>query len=307
MLDDGSKDNTVAILESYKPRISVLQQKNRGVAAARNALCSLATGDLIAFLDHDDAWHPDYLKTQSRLFAEHPEGAAFFTDHETFYGAEDFPQWKPMDEQKVLRLVLFSHIEFIRRYHQAMGPFMSMSFCCVPKTALQRLGQPFCEKVTGADDTFIFHRLPFFGPVVYYPGKLAGYRIAISAQSASRIIGNGRLVGAMERLGQYYNALQDAQLRATYRWALAGDYRKYGKVLMCGGRAAEARRQFFRSLTVSNNPASVVRSLGLLVVTFLPRPLQPRWPATNTFEASKEELGAGGPAPTVLAGYIISR
>ena len=49
VMDDGSTDETISILGSYKPRISVFQQRNRGVADARNELCRRARGDLIAF------------------------------------------------------------------------------------------------------------------------------------------------------------------------------------------------------------------------------------------------------------------
>ena len=38
VLDDGSKDETVSILNSYGSKVSVIQQPNRGVAAARNEL-----------------------------------------------------------------------------------------------------------------------------------------------------------------------------------------------------------------------------------------------------------------------------
>lgn len=56
-IDDGSTDATGRILDSYQaqdPRIRVLHQPNRGVAAARNTALDMATGEFIAFLDPDD-------------------------------------------------------------------------------------------------------------------------------------------------------------------------------------------------------------------------------------------------------------
>src|SRR4051794_23550692 len=94
VMDDGSTDSTVSILESYRPRITVLQQRNGGVAQARNMLCARATGELLPFLDHDDFWHPDYLKTQRQLFPNHPRPVAFFTGHATLYGAGNYTQWE---------------------------------------------------------------------------------------------------------------------------------------------------------------------------------------------------------------------
>jgi glycosyltransferase involved in cell wall biosynthesis len=293
VMDDGSTDDTVAILASYKPRIIVLQQENGGVAAARNKLCSHATGDLVAFLDHDDLWHPDYLRTQCRLFAEHPNAVAFFTGHEIFYGAEQFNQWDRTNGENNVRAEVMFQVDFVRRYHESVGLFMSMSFCCVSKTALERLGErPFCEEVSGVDDCFLFHRLSFFGPIVYYPAKLAAYRISASAQSVDRIKGAGLSVRAMELLGPYYNEAQDARVQEVYQWAFAALHREYGKVLMGGRKATEARLQFALAMAAFKNPVSLTKSLGLLILSYLPRPLQPRWLPTQTATQPRLQVNA---------------
>lgn len=59
VVDDGSTDETPAVLARYGGAIRVLSQPNRGLAAARNAGAALATGDLLHFLDADDALAPD--------------------------------------------------------------------------------------------------------------------------------------------------------------------------------------------------------------------------------------------------------
>src|SRR4051812_8327405 len=86
ILDDGSTDNTIEILNYYKPSVTVIQRENRGVASARNELCALATGDLIAFLDHDDIWHRQYLAAQHARFLKYPSAAGFFAARVDFYG-----------------------------------------------------------------------------------------------------------------------------------------------------------------------------------------------------------------------------
>ena len=50
VLNDGSNDDTLARLEKYEDRITVLSQKNGGVARARNLLVKAARGDILAFL-----------------------------------------------------------------------------------------------------------------------------------------------------------------------------------------------------------------------------------------------------------------
>jgi glycosyltransferase involved in cell wall biosynthesis len=73
VVDDGSTDETPALLSSYGDRIRVIRQANQGVSAARNTGIRAASGDLIALLDSDDAWLPGKIKAQVDFFAAHPE------------------------------------------------------------------------------------------------------------------------------------------------------------------------------------------------------------------------------------------
>jgi glycosyltransferase involved in cell wall biosynthesis len=78
VVDDGSTDGTFEWLsESFaqirSPRVVILQQKNAGPSAARNAGIERASGQLIAFLDDDDTWHPDKMQRQLAELSEHPD------------------------------------------------------------------------------------------------------------------------------------------------------------------------------------------------------------------------------------------
>jgi glycosyltransferase involved in cell wall biosynthesis len=56
-VDDGSKDNSLKILEEYSQkdsRLSVIIQKNQGAGAARNIGLERATGEYVLFFDSDD-------------------------------------------------------------------------------------------------------------------------------------------------------------------------------------------------------------------------------------------------------------
>jgi glycosyltransferase involved in cell wall biosynthesis len=66
-IDDGSSDQTLAILEGYAAgdsRMVVFSQKNSGVARARNRAVAGSNGDLIAPLDADDLWEPTKIARQ---------------------------------------------------------------------------------------------------------------------------------------------------------------------------------------------------------------------------------------------------
>lgn len=68
IINDWSTDNTLNIIEEYSikdSRIKVISNyRNLGVSATRNRGIELATGEWIAFLDSDDIWKPEKIKTQ---------------------------------------------------------------------------------------------------------------------------------------------------------------------------------------------------------------------------------------------------
>ena len=86
--DDGSTDNTTAVVASYGHRVRYLRQRNQGPAAARNLGIRTATGEFVAFLDADDLWHPDKLKRQLARFHARPELGYCVTYVQNFWAQE---------------------------------------------------------------------------------------------------------------------------------------------------------------------------------------------------------------------------
>lgn len=69
VVDDGSTDDTAAVVRQFSDNVKYIHQENDGVCAARNRGVAASTGDLIAFLDADDTWEPTNLEKQSARFA----------------------------------------------------------------------------------------------------------------------------------------------------------------------------------------------------------------------------------------------
>src|SRR5262249_38935535 len=71
-VDDGSTDDTPAVLERYAGRIRVLRQPNRGLAAARNTGLAAARGTFVSFLDAADVIAPTKLAAQLAVLERSP-------------------------------------------------------------------------------------------------------------------------------------------------------------------------------------------------------------------------------------------
>jgi glycosyltransferase involved in cell wall biosynthesis len=73
VVDDGSPDDTSAVVAAYAARVKYVRKANGGTASARNRGLDESSGELIALLDADDYWHPGKLEKQLAVFAQHPE------------------------------------------------------------------------------------------------------------------------------------------------------------------------------------------------------------------------------------------
>jgi glycosyltransferase involved in cell wall biosynthesis len=82
VVDDGSTDDTAAVVEELSATIASLVLVRRpvsgGAAVARNSGAAVATGEYLAFLDSDDEWEPTKLERQMALAAAHPECPGIF-------------------------------------------------------------------------------------------------------------------------------------------------------------------------------------------------------------------------------------
>jgi glycosyltransferase involved in cell wall biosynthesis len=76
VVDDGSRDETAKVAEGYP--VAVIRQENGGPASARNTGVKAASGEWLAFLDHDDSWHAD--KTEQQLKYAQPGISAVFSE-----------------------------------------------------------------------------------------------------------------------------------------------------------------------------------------------------------------------------------
>ena len=96
-VNDGSKDNTLKILEQYAlkdNRIKVINQSNSGVSQARNNAFAHASGKYIYYMDSDDLIHPQLLEICYNMAEKRNADVICF-------GYEEFPDGSVPDFKKL--------------------------------------------------------------------------------------------------------------------------------------------------------------------------------------------------------------
>ena len=83
LVDDCSSDHTIDVIAQFSdPRIrSIRHDQNRGSDIARNTGLEASTGEIIAFLDQDDLFHPGKLQAHVEFLKNHPEIGFTYNSH----------------------------------------------------------------------------------------------------------------------------------------------------------------------------------------------------------------------------------
>jgi glycosyltransferase involved in cell wall biosynthesis len=79
VIDGGSTDDSIKIIRSYEQDISqIISEPDRGPVSAINKGLRLASGEIVAWLNADDRYHPGALKRIAEMMAAHPDKALCF-------------------------------------------------------------------------------------------------------------------------------------------------------------------------------------------------------------------------------------
>lgn len=91
VVDDGSKDNSVKVIQSFGDRVKLVRmEKNAGVLPSFLAGIKQSTGDILSFLDGDDIWMPYKLEKVLRVFQEQDD-AMMVTHLHQWIDKDDIP------------------------------------------------------------------------------------------------------------------------------------------------------------------------------------------------------------------------
>lgn len=178
VVNDGSTDGSVAAAESVQDaRIRLIHQENAGVSVARNKGIEEAKYELIAFLDADDRWKPDYLQTQYELTRKYPDCSVFACNYE-------FVQADGSVHSTIIRKLPFEGQDgILSNYFEVAScshPPIWTSAVMARKTAIQAVGG-FPAGIQWGEDLLAWARLAYHYPIAYSTDVCASYIFEPSA------------------------------------------------------------------------------------------------------------------------------
>ncbi|MCF6130690.1 glycosyltransferase family 2 protein [Flavobacterium wongokense] len=177
VVNDGSTDGSeVEILAIQDDRIRYFHKKNEGVAIARNFGIEKATADFICFLDADDYWYPDFLKTMHRFIAELPEQKVFAAAIEIETSNKLLKAHYSIPKKSDFEIVDF----FEASQKECV---LWTSSVCIHKNVFEKVGV-FDTKIKHGEDTELWIRIGLQFQIVFINEILARY--VYDASSISR-------------------------------------------------------------------------------------------------------------------------
>lgn len=206
MIDDGSTDASLAImldLAASDARIKVSAQANHGVAATRNTAVAMSRGQLLAFLDADDIWHPEKLARHRAFHSANPLIDASYA-RIAFVG----PHARAGQTPQTLSSILPGAATV--EHFVAENPVCTMSNLVVTATAFARTG-PFRSGMSFAEDQEWLARAASLGGLIFGIDEvLVNYRLSGDGLSVNL----ERMYAGWRELAQEYyplDALRNAE------------------------------------------------------------------------------------------------
>ena len=176
VVDDGSTDDTAALVAGYKERVTCLRQPNQGAGVARSLGVRSAQGAYIAFLDSDDVWVPDKVKIELDIFGAFPEAGAIASDADSWF-ENNLVETSWLSAKQGARIPSAPHFFSLDRAIWMQGSLFATSSLTIRRSCLERLGDPlFDPRLRFFEDWDLEIRLLRTSKVLIVPRVLASIR-----------------------------------------------------------------------------------------------------------------------------------
>ena len=241
VVDDGSTDDTAAVLRAYGDRVRVVQGDHGGLAAARNLGLAVARGDWIAFHDADDVALPDRLERLEAYLARTPGAEAVFADGEQLGGGARIVPRTLVPRVDGRWLTTGDLFDGFPAYYQS---------ALVARDALDAAG-PFDPAYRIHPDHDHAFRLFARARVTYLDAVLFRYRRHEANITGDHLGARQELARSLERLRASDPAAVETIGTRRLDGALARHYYRIGRTRLRRGEAAAAEAAFDRAVALA--------------------------------------------------------
>ncbi len=279
VVNDGCPDteNLEQVLQPYRSEIVYLKKENGGVSSARNMALRASRGELIALLDPDDIWEPEYLEVQTGILASRPDLDLIYPDA-VFFGDT------PWEGRTIMEMFPSSgEITFQKLAALECRVFVGVT---VRREPLFRANL-FDTNLPAAEDFDLWLRLARMGAKLdFHTRKLVRYR------SRQGSLSHDSVSLARSVLHVYRKFLQMPDLTADEKKLLKRLEREQqaeldfyvGRKALYAGRHKEAREALGRANVVKRNKKVSVLLIALqLTPSLVDRLIHRKFPTESAF------------------------
>lgn len=276
VVDDGSTDNTVSIVNNYGEKVRLICQDNAGPGIARNTGIGAAQGEFIKFLDADDRLYPRHIEKCMAVFeAATPDVTVVYTRYQ-HVGDDGCTPLPDMSDPPLLEGDIFC------RLFSSNSNAILTSAATVRKSALFEVGLfPDDATLRHSEDWDLFLRLAANYQYATVDEILLDYRWHDGGLTANRYAAAKGRLQVIQNM-QAYNQAKQCVSEKEYGRMLGGRYHVLGIEAWRLNKRAEARAAFKQALQHTNKAARARRLYWWL--TFLFPVAVTRW--LNAFRRS---------------------
>ena len=243
LVDDGSTDDSVQVikeLQSELPNFSItlIEQENGGVSAARNKGVAEAKDDYVCFLDSDDTYRPNFLSEINSLIEKFPDAQLFGTSYSfVCSSAGSCNPARPYSSNFAKHRLIDN---FFLEAAMSDLPFCASSFCISRKFFIE-LGQfPVGENMGEDQDLYI--RAALNGKVAYSSEVCANYYIDVGDSLMASVAPDGEMPYSKRLQEKLESNELDAETREGAQRLIAGHLLDLVRRNIVTGDLATAKR-----------------------------------------------------------------